>query len=405
MARSTSKPADYLLLLATLGLLIFGLIMIASIGVPKSIKLSAPEIEFPNCNDAAVNCYLLLKNHAIRLVIGLIALFACSKLTYRFWRKMATPFFLVAFGLLMAVFIFGSRNNTFAQSWINLPSLPFLNSIQPTEIAKLALILYFATWMDKRKEQLSDFKSGFLSFSVLAGIIILPVVLQPDLGSTLVFTLIAVALFFTAGGQVKHLLLAGFVAVIISVVMISNISYLKNRFTAFLVPNESCSEDYCWQAEQASIAIGSGGFWGKGLTQGIQKSYWLPQASDDFIFAASAEEIGFLRILFVLLAYGVIAHRGFKIANGAPDNFSSIAATGITTWIVAQALINIGVNTSLLPITGITLPFVSYGGSSLVTSLMGIGILLNISKHSSDHAHNFGRRRNGGTYIPKYRHS
>ena len=160
----------------------------------------------------------------------------------------------------------------------------------------------------------------------------------------------------------------------------------------------------CWQTEQANIAVGSGGLFGKGLTQGIQKSYWLPQTTDDFIFAASAEELGFLRIVLIVFAYIVIAYRGFIIATRAPDYFSQLLATGITSWIIFQAFINISVNIGLFPVTGITLPFISYGGSSMVTTLLAVGVLLNISRHTTPHYENrLFRRRDRGTHSAQSR--
>ena len=163
---------------------------------------------------------------------------------------------------------------------------------------------------------------------------------------------------------------------------------------------EEIRRNYCWQTEQAQIAVGSGGFFGKGLTQGIQKSYWLPQATDDFIFAASAEELGFLRIAFILAAYIVIGYRGFMIANFAPDRFTALTVTGITVWLIMQAFINIGVNIGLLPVTGITLPFVSYGGTSMIATLAGVGVLLQISKTTTPYyANSIQRRGDRGSHI------
>ncbi len=179
-----------------------------------------------------------------------------------------------------------------------------------------------------------------------------------------------------------------------AIIVVTSVPHVRERFQGFLRVDEECIEDYCWQSQQANIAVGSGGLWGKGLTQGVQKSYWLPQASDDFIFAASSEELGFLRIIFVVLAYLVIALRGYSIADRAKNNFETFVAVGLTTWITVQAFINIAVNTALLPVTGITLPFVSYGGSSLVASLIGIAILLHISEHTTYHASSVNRWRN-----------
>lgn len=387
VSAAPNHPIDHILLIAILSLLLFGLIMITSIGVPKSIQLSAPDIPYPNCQNEEVDCYLILKNHAIRLMIGLVFFFSLIKVNYMIWRRTSLFFFAMAFGLLLMVLFFGSDYNTFARSWINLPNFPILQSIQPTEIAKLALIFYFANWLDKkhRTHEIETFQGGFLAFAVVAGVIIFPIVLQPDLGSTLVIACIAAGMYFIAGANWRHILLGITIAGLISFTLIANVTHLKNRFSAYLNPtSEECAEDYCWQSEQAKIAVGSGGVWGRGLTQGIQKSYWLPQASDDFIFAASAEEIGFIRIVIVILAYSVIAYRGFQIANTAPNQFARLTAAGITLWITAQAFINIAVNTALIPVTGITLPFVSYGGSSLVMSLMGMAILLNISQYTTN---------------------
>jgi len=398
---------DQMLLLAIFALIVVGIIMITSIGVPKSIQLSAPDVAYPDCSDSAVDCYLVLKKHLIRVIIGIVAFLACLKINYKFWQKIAPAVFLVSIGLLIAVFIFGTANNTIARSWINV-GVPFLSSIQPSEIAKLGLVMYMAMWLAKKmdkRDELNDWKQGFFSFAVIAGLVVLPVVLQPDLGSTLVLVSIATTMYFLGGAPIKHFLVGACITIVFSAIAIASAEYLQNRFQAFLLPSENCIEDYCWQSEQAKIAIGSGGLWGKGLTQGIQKSYWLPQASDDFIFAASAEELGFFRIILVVFLYSFIGYRGMKIAMHAPDKFSTMLAAGITVWVIAQAFINIMVNVSLFPITGITLPFISYGGSSIFTTMVGMGILLNISKYTENHAYTSNRRRYGGTHHAQYRYS
>jgi cell division protein FtsW len=396
---------DHLLLITVLALLIFGLIMIASIGVPKSIHLSAPDMLYPNCGSDDVDCYLILKNHSIRLIIGLLVFLGALKIHYSFWRKMSLPFFALAFGLLMMVLFFGSDHNTFARSWLSISSIPFLQSVQPTEIAKLALIFYFGTWLDRkqRDNEINTFQGGFLAFCVVSLLLIGPVIFQPDLGSTLVLASIAAGMYFIAGADWKHILLGVTIASFLAIITVSNSDYLGNRFSAFLSPTVECAEDYCWQSEQSKIAVGSGGVWGRGLTQGIQKSYWLPQASDDFIFAASAEEIGFIRVVFVIMAYSVIMYKGFQIANYAPDPFARLTAAGITLWISAQSFINIMVNIALFPVTGITLPFVSYGGSSMVMTLAAVGVLLNISKYTTHRAYTPQWRRNSRPRLTPYR--
>ncbi len=396
-----SKPFDKTLLITVFGLLIFGIIMITSIGVPKSIQLSAPNIAFPNCSSGEVDCYLLLKKHSIRLVVGLIALYLFYRLNYRLWKKLAIIIFTACFLMLLAVLLMGTKNNTFATSWFNF----YNSSLQPSEFAKLGLIFYLASWLEKKEESIKTFQEGFIPFCIISAAIIFPIMLQPDLGGTLVTVIISVVIYFIAGARLKDLFIGLFVGSLIAIIIILSVGHVKERFKVFLAPGENCHEKSCWQSEQANIAVGSGGIWGKGLTQGIQKSYWLPQASDDFIFAASAEELGFLRIIFVIIAYFIIAYRGYIIAIYAPNRFSMLLAIGITTWLTIQAFINIAVNISLFPITGITLPFISYGGSSILSSLIGVGILLNISKYTTGYAFNSDRRRNRRPYLPKYRYS
>lgn len=404
-----SGQPDYSLAFTVFALLLFGIIMITSIGVPKSIALTRPaDLLFPTCGVDGVDCYFLLKRHIVRLGIGLAAMLIAMKIPYRFWRKVAVPLFGIMFVMLVAVLLVGTTHNTVAKSWF----LIYNNSIQPAEIAKIGLIFYFATWMERKGKDVGDLKDGFISFCVITALVLLPVILQPDLGSTLVFAVIMVAIYFVGGARIRHLLLGSMVALLMIAVIVPFHPYFKYRFKAYIHPteencqplSEGIQHDYCWQTNQSNIAVGSGGFFGKGLTQGIQKINWLPQASDDFIFAASAEELGFLRIIFVVGAYGFIAYRGFRIANYAPDRFSMLVATGITTWVAGQAFINIGVNTGLMPVTGITLPFVSYGGSSMIATLFGMGVLLNISKYTEPYASPIRRRRDGGAHAPA-RHS
>lgn len=381
------KKADGVLLVMVLILMIFGLVMITSIGVPKSIQLSAPNILYPNCEDSGVDCYLLFRNHLIRLIIGCVMMILMAKINYKFWKKTAPFWYIATIILLFVVLFLGSKYTTFAKSWLVI----FNTSIQPTEFAKLSLIFYLATWMEKKKDTIKSFQNGFIPFAIILGTLALPIILQPDLGGTLVIACIAATMFFVGGARIRHILLGFFVVCLAGFILMTNLSHLKLRVEAFINSDSSCKEDYCWQTEQAKIAIGSGGFWGKGLTQGVQKSYWLPQSTDDFIFAASAEELGFIRMILVVLAYFIIGWRGYLIAKGADNRFVELTAIGLTSWVVFQAFINIAVNIALMPVTGITLPFVSYGGSSMISSLIAVGVLLKLSKHS--HYENNSSRR------------
>jgi len=391
---------DKVLFAMILILMCFGLVMITSIGVPKSIQLSAPDILYPNCSDPQVDCYLLFKNHLLRLFIGGICLFIATKIPMKFWKKISVVLFGATVVLLFVLLILGSSYTTFARSWLVIFDRL---SIQPIEFAKLALIFYLANWMEKKSGQIDTFEYGFLPFCIVTGAMILPILLQPDLGGTLVIAIIAVAMFFAAGARLRHLALGAFVTFLMGIIIVSSVGHVRQRFESFFTMDKNCSQDYCWQSEQANIAVGSGGFWGKGLTQGVQKSYWLPQASDDFIFAASAEELGFIRISLIVLIYSVIAYRGYRIAAAAQNKFTQLVAVGLATWITAQAFVNIAVNLALMPVTGITLPFVSYGGSSLISVMIAAGILLHISQQHPEYAPSTQRRGNRRSYHPQYR--
>ncbi len=393
---------DTILALTVLFLLIFGLIMITSIGVPKSIQLSAPGVQYPNCSDANVDCYLLFKKHLVRLGLGIVMFFLAWKLPMKFWKKIAPLFFGLIVILLFMVITMGNDFGTIATNWI----LVFNTSLQPSEFARLALILYLSYWFSKRRDSVGSFHDGFLPFCFICGMVLLPVVLGNDYGSIAVMSLVAVSIYFIAGARLRHLGLGFMIALGAAIIVVSFVPHVRERFQGFMSVDQDCLEDYCWQSQQANIAVGSGGLMGKGLTQGVQKSYWLPQASDDFIFAASSEELGFLRIIFVVLAYLIIALRGYNIANKANGSFEMFVAVGITTWITVQAFVNIAVNTALFPVTGITLPFVSYGGSSLVADLMAIAILLNISENTTTYAtslNRWGDRRSRHPELRRYR--
>ncbi len=405
-----SGRVDMVLLLTVCVLLVFSMIMITSIGVPKSISLTKPSGDFfPSCGEEGVDCFFLLRRHVYRIALGLIGLYLAYRIPVRFLKKLAVVLFVGSVVALFALLIFGSTSNTFARAWFVLAS----TSVQPVEVIKLVIIFYLARWMESKGREVEDFKKGFISFCTVVGMIVVPALLQPDFGSALVFAVIATSIYFVSGARIKHIALGVASVFLVLLILIPNVHYLRYRFVSFINPTvENCQpatkegetrRNYCWQTEQAKIAVGSGGFFGKGLTQGIQKSYWLPQATDDFIFAASAEELGFVRIAIILGCFFIIGYRGFLIAYRTHDKFEMLVAVGITMWLTSQAYINIAVNTGLFPVTGITLPFVSYGGTSMVATLAGVGILLQISRDTSSYANSVYRRRDRRPHIPKYR--
>ncbi|MBU0766267.1 putative lipid II flippase FtsW [Patescibacteria group bacterium] len=373
------RKMDLLLLGITIVLTLFGLAMIASVSVFESYQITE-RLMSQGLRDAPSNSFYLWRSFT-HVIVGLMAMGVTMIIPYRLWERLAFPMFIVSLLLLIAVFIPGIRAEYgTARSWLYIGSF----SLQPSELIKLTLIFYLAVWLQKREQLIGTFKEGFLPFAILLTLSTMLIALQPDLGSFLVITSIAVGMFFIAGGNFFHLILGGTIASIMGLPVILSQEYIRNRFRAFLQPdNANIAETIGFQIKQALIAIGSGGLFGVGYGKSIQKFGYLPEVQADTIFAAMAEELGFMRLMIILSMFSIFVYRGYRIALEAPDRFGTLVATGITTWIAFQTLLNFAVNLALFPLTGITLPFISYGGSSLVSLLVAIGILLNISTYST----------------------
>ena len=321
---------------------------------------------------------LFLRKQLLWAVLGALALVAALRVDYRRLEGWGVPALLVAAGLLVLVLVpplAQPVNGT--RRWLRLGPL----SVQPAEFAKLALVLFLAGWLARHRETLADFRRAVLPPLAAAGALAALVVLQPDLGSTIVLVLTAWTLLFLAGAPVWHILLVGGAGLAAILALSLSAPYRLQRVMAFLDPSQD-PLGIGWHIIQATIALGSGGLLGRGLGASRQKFYYLPSAHTDAIFAVIGEELGFLGTTAVLGLLAVLAYRGLQIALQAPDTYGGLLAAGITTWLVCQALINIGVVTAVLPFTGIPLPFVSFGGSSLVVSLAAIGIVLNIARQS-----------------------
>ena len=376
------RRMDFLLLGITVVLTLFGLAMISSVSVFESYQITQ-RLMAQGLREATSNSFYLWRSFR-HVLLGLGAMTFTMIVPYRTWQKFAFPIFIGSLLLLVSVFLPGIRTEYgTAQSWIRVGFLSF----QPSELLKLTLIFYLALWLQKREQLIGTWKEGFLPFATLLSLSTILVALQPDLGSFLVLAAISVVMFFIAGGNIFHVLLGGMMAGVLGLPLILQKEYIRNRFRGFLSPADpSIAEGIGFQIKQALIAIGSGGFFGVGYGKSIQKFGYLPEVQADTIFAAMAEELGFLRLLIILGMYVIFAFRGYKIAREAPDRFGFLVATGITTWITFQTLLNIAVNLALFPLTGITLPFISYGGSSLISLLTAVGILLNISMHSTQAA-------------------
>ncbi len=384
------RRMDLLLLGTTVVLTLFGLAMLASVSVYESYQLTL------HLYGAGTNSFYLWRTF-LHVLLGIFVMFCTMITPYHLWERFAKSLYLGTIFLLILVLIPGI-NAGWGTSWSWLRIGPF--SIQPSEFLKLTLIFYLSVWLQKREQLISTFKEGFVPFVTLLLISTFLIAIQPDLGSFLILSTISAVMFFIAGGNIFHLLLGGSLAGVLGLPIILQKQYIRDRFLAFLYINDqNIADKFGYQIRQALITIGSGGFFGVGYGKSTQKFGYLPEVKGDMIFSAMAEELGFLRLLIVLSMYALVIYRGYKIAEQAPDRFGFLLATGITTWIAVQTLVNIAVNTGLFPLTGLTLPFISYGGSSLIALLAGVGILLNISMHSVSEAslaRREGKKKLGG---------
>ncbi len=367
MRKFENQKPDFLFAITVAGLVFFGIVMISSSSVVISMERFGHN-------------YYYVGQQLISLIVGLIALFITYNLDYRFWRKNSFWLMVVTLILLVLVFVPGiGKAAGGAHRWIGIGSQWF----QPSEIVKLSFIIYLSAWLDRRGEKVQSFILGFVPFSFLILLVGALIMLQPDLGTMSVIFLTASAIYFSAGANLAHIIIgAGGVAVILGI-LIKTAPYRLQRFLVFLNPSAD-TQGAGYHINQSLLAIGSGGFWGLGFGQSKQKYLYLPQVQTDSIFAVIAEEMGFFRSLMLLAAFAFLGYLGFRIAKNAPDNFSRLLVVGITTWILVQAFINIGAMLGILPLTGVPLPFISFGGSSLIILLAAVGIILNISRHAGE---------------------
>jgi cell division protein FtsW len=382
------RRGDRALLLAVGALTAFGLIMVFSASeVQGWLWFHNPAYYF--------------EHQLIWLALGVVLLFGAARIDYHRLRPLAWPLGVVTVVLMVLVLLphFGVEVNG-ARRWLRLGPL----QMQPAELAKFAAIVFMALWLERHRDRLSSLENGVVPFLALLAFTILLVILERDLGTTLIVAGILLAQFLVAGGRKRHVLLLALIMALCVYLFIRMEPYRLHRILAFIDP-WSDPLNTGFQAIQSVVALGSGGFAGVGLGHSIQKYQWLPFAHTDFIFAIVGEETGLLGTSAVLGLFGLFAYRGYRVALKAPDAFGSLLACGVTTWIALQALINIAAVTVTLPTTGIPLPFISYGGSSLAITLLAVGILLNVSTQSEKvgwirHASIDLGRRNGRTLVP-----
>lgn len=322
--------------------------------------------------------FFFAKRQLLFAGVGIVAMFFVMNIEYWTWKNLAKVILIICFVLLILVLIPGIGNvRNGSRSWIGVGAF----SIQPSEFMKLAMIAFLAKYLSENQRYITSFKKGLVPSLGLVFLAFVMIMLQPDLGTGTVMVGTCIVMIFVAGAKIRHFVGLGLLGVLGFAGLIISAPYRIKRITSFLDP-WSDPQDSGFQIIQSLYAIGPGGLFGLGLGQSRQKFFYLPEPQTDFIFAILAEELGFIGGSFILLLFALLLWRGIRIALGAPDLFGSFLAVGIIAMIAIQVMINIGVVTGLMPVTGITLPFLSYGGSSLTLMLVAIGVLLNISRHS-----------------------
>ncbi|MGQ9675028.1 MAG: putative lipid II flippase FtsW [Chloroflexota bacterium] len=377
--RRAQGQIDFTLLAVVAVLLILGIDMVysASFIIAHNSPLYQSDVYF-------------LTRQVIWVAVGAVGMFITMNIDYHHWRRFSVLFFVVVLLMLIAVVATPLGHSAYgAQRWLSLGPLP---PVQPSEFAKLAIILYTAAWLSGRPGRAASLTHGAIPFALTVGLTGGLVLAQKDLGSAFIVIAVGACLFFIGGADVRHFL-AGMVvggAALVWAIFVAD--YRVDRIEAFRDPTRD-PLGLGWQAIQTNIALGSGGLLGLGLGASRQKYYWLPAAHTDNIFAVIGEEVGLVGTLLVVALFVLLGYRGYRAMMAAPDDFGRLLAGGITGWITLQAVVNMAAVTSLIPFTGITLPFVSSGGSSMVVTLVSVGMLLNISRYEGVTRLGSGRRR------------
>lgn len=318
--------------------------------------------------------YYFLKKQALFALLGILALVICRHFPYRFFRSLSYPFIFLAVVLLLAIKFSGFGYTAGGSArWLRFGGFSF----QPSEFARFALVIYLAYSMDKKKEKIKDFYIGFMPHVlVLCGLAVL-IFIQPDFGSAMILCAITWIMLFAGGVRLLHLSSSLLVLLPMVYIFMTHAEYRMKRLLIFLDPWQSPS-DGGYQIVHSLMAFGSGGIWGTGIGKGYQKLFYLPEPHTDFIFSVIGEELGLIGVLFILSLYIIIFWRGIWIAKNTEDHFGAFLALGLTAAIGLQVSVNMGVALGLLPTKGLTLPFLSYGGTSLLMNMASIGILMNI---------------------------
>ena len=357
---------DVALLFPVLFLVGLGIVMVYSASSALALKKFGSDIYF-------------IKKQVTFSMLGFMALVICRHLPYGFYRAMAYPIFLIGVVLLLAVHIPGLGHAAGgAKRWIQIAGFSF----QPGEFAKLALIIFLAYSLSKKKEKMMEYAIGCFPHFVVLGLLSGLIIIQPDFGTVVILGMITFVMLFFGGARLSHLIYTLLVVAPIGYIFLTHAEYRTKRMMCFLDPWQY-SSDGGYQIVNSLMAFGNGGVWGSGIGKGVQKLFYLPEPHTDFIFSVIGEELGLVGVAMILGLYFWIFWRGLLIAFRAQDTFGSLMAAGITTALGLQVCINMGVALGLLPTKGLTLPFLSYGGTSLIFCMASVGILMNISAYNS----------------------
>ena len=359
-------PPDVVLVLAIAAVLALGVVMVLSASFTTA---AAPPYRDP---------FYFLKRQLLWCALGAVAFGICQRLPYWRWRQWAPAILLGTFFLLLVVLVpHVGREVQGSRRWLGFGPAVF----QPSELAKVTMVVYVSAWLSARRDRVRAFRHGALPVLLVVGAAAGLILLEPDLGTAAALTATAFVLLYVAGVPPAQLGAIGAAAIPVLGLAIFRSPYRAQRFLAFLDP-QAHPQGSGYHILQSLYALGSGGLFGVGLGLGRQKYFYLPEQYTDFIFAVLGEELGLVGGLLVLGLFGVLIWRGYRIAARAPEPFGALLAAGITTMLAVQAIVNIGVVTAVLPVTGIPLPMISYGGSSLVFTLGGLGILANVSRYA-----------------------
>jgi cell division protein FtsW len=353
---------DYWLALAVAGLVVMGMLMVYSTTFDLGVLVKDEATYY-------------IKIQFLALAAGLIGIAFFVSIDYHSLRRWSVPILLTTLLMLIVVLlvgdkIFGARRGLIA------------GSVQPSEVAKLAVILYISHWLSTKGDRVKDLTYGLVPFGIITGVVCALIVLQPDVGTSGLIAVISLALFFIAGADLKQFAIAGGLGIGAFLILVTTLAHAAARIESFWDALRDPTQA-SWQVKQSVVALGTGGWFGVGLGESTQKFGPLPAAHTDGVFAILGEELGLFGCVLVIGMIAVVCWRGIRAALGARDSYGFLLAIGITLWLVFQSLIHIAVITAVVPFTGMPLPFLSYGGSSLLVSLLGVGILLSISRDAA----------------------